>query len=275
MTTTAHHLLWNVNPILWHLGPLAIRWYGVCFGAGVLLAYHLGRRVLEEGGISRQQADRLLGYIVIGTLVGARLAHCLLYEPGFYLSHPLQILFVWRGGLASHGGAAGILIATWLFARRMSLPYWWLADRIALVAPITAGCIRIGNFFNSEIVGRPAIVPWAITFLRIDGQPRHPAQLYEATFYFLTQGIVLALYRRTSIAKRPGAMLGTVLVMIFSFRFLVEFIKVPQSPFEARMWLDLGQLLSIPAIAAGVFLLWWASRRDARTDSAPLATRAE
>jgi prolipoprotein diacylglyceryl transferase len=142
----------------------------------------------------------------------------------------------------------------------MGWRYLWLADRIALVAPIAAASIRIGNFFNSEIVGRPATVPWAITFLRVDGQPRHPAQLYEAIFYLLTQVVILALYTRTSIAKRSGALLGTVLLMIFSFRFLIEFLKEPQTPFEARLWLDLGQLLSIPAIVAGAFLLWRALR---------------
>jgi phosphatidylglycerol:prolipoprotein diacylglycerol transferase len=257
--------MWNVDPVFWHLGPLAIRWYGVCFAAGVLLAYQLGQRVLRAEGVSRQQVDRLLGYIIVGTIVGARLGHCLLYEPGFYLTHPLQILFVWRGGLASHGGAAGILIATWLFARRMAWPYWWLADRVALVAPIAAACIRIGNFFNSEIIGHPTTVPWAITFLRVDGQPRHPAQLYEAFFYLLTQVVALLLFRRTSIARRPGALLGVILVMIFSFRFLVEFIKEPQTPFEAHLWLDLGQLLSVPVIAIGLFLVWRAFRHDVAT----------
>jgi phosphatidylglycerol---prolipoprotein diacylglyceryl transferase len=263
MTGTGSLLSWNADPTLWHLGPLVLRWYGVCFGVGVLLAYQLGRRVLEPDGVTRRQTDRLLGYITVGTLVGARLGHCLLYEPGFYLTHPLQILFIWRGGLASHGGVVGILLATWLFARRMGWRYLWLADRIALVAPVAAACIRVGNFFNSEIVGRPSTVPWAVTFLRVDGQPRHPAQLYEAVFYLVTQVIVLALYRRTSVAKRPGALLGIVLVMIFSFRFLVEFLKEPQTPFEARLWLDLGQLLSIPAIAAGAILLWQSLRRKA------------
>lgn len=256
MTRTAGSLSWNVDPTLWHLGPLELRWYGVCFAVGILLAFQLGRRVLEPDGVTHRQTDRLLGYLVVGTLVGARLGHCLFYEPAFYLIHPLQILFIWRGGLASHGGVVGILIATWLFARRLGWRYLWLADRIAVVAPIAAASIRVGNFFNSEIIGRPATGPWAITFLRVDGQPRHPAQLYEATFYLMVQVLALALYRRTSIARRPGALLGAILVIIFSFRFLVEFLKEPQTPFEARMWLDLGQLLSIPAIAVGAFLLW-------------------
>jgi phosphatidylglycerol:prolipoprotein diacylglycerol transferase len=266
VTSIAITPVWNIDPTLWDLGPLAIRWYGVWFAIGVLLASQLGRRMLEPDGVTRQQVDRLVGYIIVGTVVGARLGHCLLYEPGFYLAHPLQILFVWRGGLASHGGVVGILIATWLFARRTRWRYLWLADRIAVVAPIAAACIRVGNFFNSEIIGHPTTVPWAITFLRVDGQPRHPAQLYEAAFYLMTQFMVLALYRRTPIAKRPGALLGTILIVIFAFRFLVEFVKEPQTPFEARLWLDMGQLLSIPAIAAGAFLVWRAHRHEEVTD---------
>lgn len=265
MVQPVHPLTWSIDPILWHLGPLAIRWYGVCFAIGVLLAYQLGVRLLEPKGVSRRQIDRLLGYIIVGMLIGARLGQCLLYEPGFYLTHPVQILFIWRGGLASHGGAVGILLATWLFVRRTGWSYWWLADHVAMVAPIAAAWIRIGNFFNSEIVGRPATVPWAVTFLRVDGRPRHPAQLYEAAFYMLTQVVVLILFQRTSIAKRPGAMLGTILVVIFSFRFMIEFIKEPQTPFESRLWLDLGQLLSLPAIAVGGLLLWHAFRHAART----------
>jgi prolipoprotein diacylglyceryl transferase len=262
MTSSAPHLAWNIDPVLWQIGPLAIRWYGICFAAGILLAYRLGRRVLEAEGVSRREIDRLLGHLVAGTVIGARLGHCLFYDPQFYLIHPLEILFVWRGGLASHGGVVGILIALWLFARRTSWSYLWLADRVALVVPLAAACIRIGNFFNSEVIGRPAAVPWAVTFLRVDGQPRHPAQLYEAMFYLVTQVTVLIAYRRTPIGRRPGALLGLVLVAIFSFRFLIEFIKEPQSPFEANLLLDLGQLLSIPAIAAGIILIYRSHARE-------------
>jgi prolipoprotein diacylglyceryl transferase len=198
---------------------------------------------------------------VVGTIVGARLGHCLFYEPGYYLSHPLEILFIWKGGLASHGGAAGILLATWFFVRKHHYPYLMLADRVALISPVAATFIRVGNFFNSEIIGHPSNVPWAIVFERVDRLPRHPTQLYEAAFYAVTAFFMVWLYRNTEAGKRPGVLLGTVLVVIFGFRFLIEFLKENQTPFEARLPLDLGQLLSIPAVAIGIWLILRARRR--------------
>ena len=149
------HLVWNVDPVLLHLGPVALRWYGLLFTGGLFAAYAVGAWSFERASGSREDASRLLGYVVVGTIVGARLGHCLLYEPGYYLKHPLEILAIWRGGLASHGGAAGIAIAVWVFARRTGQSLLWLLDRVAVATPVAAACIRIGNFFNSEIVGRP------------------------------------------------------------------------------------------------------------------------
>src|SRR5882724_3136534 len=174
------HPVWNVDPVLLHIGPLQLRWYGLLFAAGILAAYRAGVWSFERAGGSREEASRLLGYVVAGTVIGARLGHCLLYEPGYYLHHPLAILAVWRGGLASHGGVLGIAVAVALFARRHGRPILWLLDRVAVAAPIAAACIRVGNFFNSEIIGRPSRVPWAVVFTRVDALPRHPAMLYEA-----------------------------------------------------------------------------------------------
>ena len=176
-------LVWNIDPVLLHLGQLQIRWYGLLFAFGILVAYRAGIWSFEQAGGSREEASRLLGYVVLGTVVGARLGHCLLYEPGYYHEHPLQILAVWRGGLASHGGALGIALAVWLFARRTGRNVLWLLDRVAVAAPVAGACIRVGNFFNSEIVGRPSSVPWAVVFARVDPYPRHPAMLYEALAY--------------------------------------------------------------------------------------------
>jgi phosphatidylglycerol:prolipoprotein diacylglycerol transferase len=254
-------LVWNVDPVLLHLGPLQLRWYGMLFAAGILAAYRAGVWSFERAGGSREEASRLLGYVVTGTVVGARLGHCLLYQPGFYLSHPLEILEVWHGGLASHGGVLGIVIAVWVFARRSGRDMLWLLDRVAVAAPVAAACIRIGNLFNSEIVGRPSAVPWAVVFARLDPYPRHPAMLYEAVAYLVIFAAMLSLERHTKLRERPGALAGIVLVLVFGFRFAIEFLKEPQEAFEAALPLDMGQLLSVPAVLLGLWLLGAAYRR--------------
>jgi phosphatidylglycerol---prolipoprotein diacylglyceryl transferase len=254
------HLVWSIDPVLLHLGPLQVRWYGLLFAAGILAAYRAGVRSFERAGGSPEEASQLLSYVVAGTIIGARLGHCLLYEPGYYLHHPFEILAVWRGGLASHGGALGIAVAVALFAKRRTRPLLWLLDRVAVAAPIAAACIRVGNFFNSEIVGRPSTAPWAVIFTRVDAQPRHPAMLYEAAAYLGIFGLMWGLDRRTGLRERQGALLGIVLVLIFGFRFAVEFLKEPQEAFERGLPWDLGQLLSVPAVLIGVWLLMTARR---------------
>jgi phosphatidylglycerol:prolipoprotein diacylglycerol transferase len=273
VTLAAHGwIVWNVDPVLVHLGPIAIRWYGVFFALGLLASYEVGRRILEHDGLPRVEIDRLFGYVTVGTIVGARLGHTLLYEPGFYLSHPLHILYIWRGGLASHGGVAGIVVAVWLFAKRAQRPSLWLLDRVALVAPIAAACIRVGNLFNSEIVGKPAHVPWAVVFARLDPLPRHPAQVYEAIGYGVIALLLWVMRRRTRIADRSGRLFGATLVLIFAFRFLVAFLKEPQVPGEAGLPLDLGQLLSLPLIAIGLVLLLarWGDRAEDASIGTPM-----
>jgi phosphatidylglycerol---prolipoprotein diacylglyceryl transferase len=262
-------LVWNIDPVLLQIGPLQLHWYGLLFAAGILAAYRAGVWSFEQAGGSREEASRLLGYVVVGTVVGARLGHCLLYEPGYYLSHPLEILAVWRGGLASHGGALGIALAVGLFARRTGRNVLWLLDRVAVAAPVAAACIRVGNFFNSEIVGRPSTVPWAVVFARLDPYPRHPAMLYEAAAYLVIFAAMLWLERRTEFRARAGALTGIVLVLIFGFRFAIEFLKEPQEAFEAGLPLDLGQLLSVPAVLIGVWLIGAACRRSPPRAAAP------
>jgi phosphatidylglycerol---prolipoprotein diacylglyceryl transferase len=266
-------LVWNVDPVLLQIGPLQLHWYGLLFAAGILAAYRAGIWSFEQAGGSREEASRLLGFVVVGTVVGARLGHCLLYEPGYYLSHPLEILAVWRGGLASHGGALGIALAVWIFAGRTGRDVRWLLDRVAVAAPAAAACIRVGNFFNSEIVGRPSTVPWAVVFARLDPYPRHPAMLYEAAAYLVVFAVMLWLEQRTRLRERPGALTGIVLVLVFGFRFAIEFLKEPQEAFEAGLPLDLGQLLSIPAVLMGVWLLWVACRPS--PSRAPATPRGE
>jgi phosphatidylglycerol:prolipoprotein diacylglycerol transferase len=265
-------LVWNIDPVLLQVGPLQLRWYGLLFAAGILAAFRAGAWSFERAGSSREEASRLLGYVVAGTIVGARLGHCLLYEPGYYLSHPLQILAIWRGGLASHGGALGIALAVWLFARRTGQEVHWLLDRVAVAAPIAAACIRVGNFFNSEIVGRPSTVPWAVVFARLDPYPRHPAMLYEAAAYLVIFAAMLGLERFTRIRERSGALTGILLILIFACRFAIEFLKEPQEAFEAGLPLDMGQLLSIPAVLIGVWLLARSHRRSAPPAPVPAGT---
>ena len=175
-------LIWNADPIAVSIGPLSIHWYGLLFASAFIAGLQMMGRMFAREGRDRNDLDSLLGFVVIGTLVGARLGHCLLYDPAFYLSNPLDILKVWEGGLASHGGVVGILLAVWAFARTRTYPFLWLLDRIAVPAALGGAFIRVGNFMNSEILGHPASVPWAVVFVRIDGIPRHPVQLYDSTF---------------------------------------------------------------------------------------------
>jgi phosphatidylglycerol---prolipoprotein diacylglyceryl transferase len=266
-------LVWNIDPVLLQIGPFQLRWYGLLFAAGIFAAYRAGIWSFERAGGSREEASRLLGYVVVGTVAGARLGHCLLYEPEYYLRHPLEILAVWRGGLASHGGVLGIALAVWLFARRTGRDLLWLLDRVAVAAPVAAACIRVGNFFNSEIVGRPTTVPWAVVFARLDPYPRHPAMLYEAAAYLVLFAAMLWLERHTELRRRAGALTGIVLVLVFGFRFAIEFLKEPQEAFEAGLPLDLGQLLSIPAVLIGAWLLGAACHRSpARAPAPPTAS---
>jgi prolipoprotein diacylglyceryl transferase len=253
MTTAAFY--WDIDPVLVRLGPVALRWYGLFFVAAFLAGYAIVVRMYRREGRDVGSLDNGLIYMVVGTVIGARLGHVLFYEPSYYLTHPLQILAVWEGGLASHGAAAGILLALWLYARHAGLPYLWLLDRVAVVTALGGSFIRIGNFFNSEIVGTPAAVPWAVVFARVDFVPRHPVQLYEALAYLLTFLVLLGVYHRFAVERREGLLLGLFFVLVFSARFALEFVKTPQATYEAGFVLTVGQLLSIPFVVAGLLLI--------------------
>ncbi|MEM8487600.1 MAG: prolipoprotein diacylglyceryl transferase [Bacteroidota bacterium] len=247
---------WEAGPILLELGPLTIRWYGLLFATGFFLGFLYMRYVYDRERKPVAELDNLLLYMMISTIVGARLGHCLFYEPAYYLSNPVEILKVWRGGLASHGGAIGILTGMYLYSKsRRNQPYLWLLDRI--VVPISlAGClIRLGNFFNSEILGVPTEKSWGVIFARIDELPRHPAQLYESICYLLIFIVLHKTYSKYGKDTPRGMLLGLFLILVFSARFLVEFVKVRQAAFAEGLPLSMGQLLSIPAVIAGVVLL--------------------
>ncbi|HVV71533.1 MAG TPA: prolipoprotein diacylglyceryl transferase, partial [Verrucomicrobiae bacterium] len=205
----------------------------------------------------QRSLDTLLIYMVVATIVGARLGHCLFYDPAYYLSHPLEILEIWKGGLASHGGVIAILIALWFYTRkRPDQPYLWLLDRLAVPTALGSAFIRLGNLFNSEIIGTPTHLPWAFVFERVDLIPRHPAQLYESLCYTLIFLVLLVLYNRLRADTPRGLLLGLFLTSIFLCRFLVEFVKQRQAAYEQNFLLSVGQLLSIPFVIAGLVLLW-------------------
>ncbi len=210
--------------------------------------------------------DMLLIYLLVGTVVGARLMHCLAYEPDFYLSHPIEILKVWKGGLASHGGLLGVLVALYLFTKKYHESYLWLMSRIAIPGALVAASIRIGNFFNSEIVGIPSDKPWAIIFSRIDMLPRHPVQLYESFSYFALFCLLSILYLTMQPKQVTRLFPGLFFLFVFTSRFFLEFVKTKQADYQWDIPLSTGQVLSIPFILVGIIWIIWALK-DTKTAS--------
>jgi len=249
-------LHWGLDPELFALGPLRPRYYGLLFLAAFYVGYYVARWMYRQEGRSLADLDRLLLYMMGGAVIGARLGHCLFYDPGYYLLNPLEIIKVWRGGLASHGGVIGILTSLWLYSRSQpEQPYLWLLDRMAVPTALGGVFIRLGNFCNSEILGEPATVPWAIVFERIDRLPRHPAQLYESAAYFVIFWILLALYRRARQRLADGGLAGAFFALVFGARFWIEFVKERQAAYAYDLPLSVGQLLSIPVVILGVALV--------------------
>lgn len=262
-----NYILWNPSLEAFSLGPLSIRWYSLCWLVGLLAAYLMVRKQYREQKISDELFEPLFFYCFIGILVGARLGHCLFYQPDYFLSsgsHIVEMLLPirftpdgsWRftgyEGLASHGGTLGLIIALWLYVRRTGLSIWRVLDNIAIATPATACLIRLGNLMNSEIIGKITDVPWAFIFQRVDTMPRHPGQLYEAIAYALLLIIGWAAYRRWPQRVGTGFFFGLCLTYIFTARFFIEYTKDIQEAFEAGMPLNMGQLLSIPFVIIGV-----------------------
>lgn len=248
------YINWDMSPEI--IEGFHIRWYGLLFALGFILGYNILARIVKKEGKPDKLMDGLLTYVMIGTILGARLGHCIFYQPEYYLlKHPLEIFMVWKGGLASHGGAAGILIAIWFFARSYKQSYLWVVDRLCIVIPLAAFLIRTGNFFNSEILGKPATVAWAVIFKHVDNIPRHPAQLYEAFCYLLIFVIMILGYHYAKFFKNKGFILGLFLTTIFGVRIFIETLKENQVGFEDNMALNMGQILSIPLVLTGIFLM--------------------
>lgn len=249
------YFVWNVDPIFISFGSVQIRWYGLMFASAFVFSFLLMQWIYKREGKNVEEVDDLLWYIAVGTIVGARLGHCLFYSPEYYFANPVKILAIWEGGLASHGGILGIVVSLYFYQRGVKESYAWFLDRVCVVCALGACFVRTGNFFNSEIVGIPTTVPWAIIFQRIDLQPRHPVQLYEAGAYALVLLLLLTMYVKMQKQIRPGVIFATSLVAIFVSRFFLEFVKTKQATYTSDWGISTGQMLSIPFILAGLFYI--------------------
>ena len=261
---------WNPSIEAFSIGGFAMRWYALCWLIGLLSAYFIVRKLDKEQKIKDELFDPLFVYCFVGILAGARLGHCIFYEPDYFLSSgkhivemivPIRFLadggwkFTGYAGLASHGGTLGLIAALWLYVRRTKLPIWQVLDNIAIATPVTACFIRLGNLMNSEIIGKVTDVPWAFVFEQVDMQPRHPGQLYEAIVYALLFFIGWYLYRRMPQKVGTGFFFGLCLTYIFTARFFIEYTKEVQEAFEASLPIDMGQILSIPFIIIGIYCM--------------------
>lgn len=269
-------IVWDVDPEIFHIGAISIRWYGLTWALCFIIGLVMFRGFFNREGYPPKLLDSIFMWGVISTLVGSRLGHVLFYDFQSYMENPITILYIWEGGLASHGAAIGLLIGLWGFSRKYKMPYIWSLDRIMF--PVTAGgaCVRIGNLMNSEIYGTPTDLPWGFEFINdnmwskpfIEGGsnalPVHPTQIYEALCYFITFGIIVYMYYRKDLGrKRPGLIFGTGLIGVFLSRFIIEYIKNPQMTFELDMSLMMGQWLSVPFIIAGIAVIIWAYSKPA------------
>ena len=248
-------ITWNVSPEIFQIGPFSVRWYGLLFAMAFIVSYQIVLWMYKREHKPEADVEQLTVYMILGTVIGARLGHCLFYNPEYYLSNPLEILMIWKGGLASHGATIGILTAVYLYSRKEKENYIAMLDKLAVVGAISSCFIRLGNLFNSEIIGKPADVAWAFIFTRVDSLPRHPAQLYESIAYLIIFFILLFVYKNKSQKYGRGLLLGLLLVLVFGFRFFVEFLKEDQSAFEKGMILNMGQILSIPFVIAGIIFI--------------------
>ena len=249
-------IIWDPSPEIFRIGAIAVRWYGLFFALSFVLGYYLFLKFFKTEQVPVEELDLLTMYMVFGTIVGARLGHCFFYEPQYFLSHPVEILYIWNGGLASHGAAIGILLALWYFSKKVQRPFLWVVDRIVIVVALAGACIRLGNLMNSEIYGNATNLPWGMIFsLRGETLPKHPTQIYEALWCLVIFTILYLMYWRKRGKTINGSLFSLFLILLFTFRFFVEFIKEPQEAFEATMALNMGQILSIPFVLAGIFLL--------------------
>ena len=264
-------IYWNPETVIFHLGPLAVRWYSTCWLVGLLLAYFIVKYLFRQQKLPDEKFEPLFLYCFIGILVGARLGHCLFYEPGYFLTswnHFIEMLlpirqdvygnwhFTGYEGLASHGGTIGIILALLLYSKNLKVGMWTILDIISISVPVTACFIRLGNLMNSEIIGKPTDVPWAFVFEKIDMLPRHPGQLYEAIAYACFFFVLWYFYKKKPSLVGTSFFFGLDIFLIFTFRFFIEYTKEVQESFEQGMLFDMGQILSVPFILIGGYFTY-------------------
>lgn len=250
-------ITWSISPEIFSIGPLHIRWYGLLFATSFILGFKIMEWIYTKEKKNLDDLNDLIWFMILGTVIGARLGHCLFYNPEYYLSNPIEILKVWTGGLASHGAAVGILIAIYFYAKKKKdQTFLYVMDRIVITVALAAFFIRMGNLFNSEIIGQPTDLPWAFIFTSVDDIPRHPTQLYEAFSYLASFFVLASVYKKSDGKFKEGLIFGIFLIWIFGFRIFVEFFKENQSRFEQGMMLNMGQLLSIPLVVFGLYLFF-------------------
>lgn len=256
---------WDVNPEIFRIGTFAIRWYGLLFASSFVVGYIIMNKIFKNENLGEAVLDRLTIYMAVGVIAGARLGHCLFYEPAYYLTHPLEILMIWHGGLASHGAAIGILVAIWLFARKERKDYAWILDRIAIVVALSGFFIRMGNLMNSEIYGVETTLPWGFVFLQNNEvAPKHPTQIYEGLAYLFIFLLLYRIYWSKKGEHIQGLLISLAIILIFTARFFIEFLKEDQVAFEASMKLNMGQWLSIPFILLGFTGLYLSIKKKER-----------
>lgn len=277
MMNLLSYIVWNPDLVAFRLGPFAIRWYGLMWLIGFVLGYFIVKRLYKEQKIKDELFDPLFIYCFFGILIGARLGHCIFYQPedfltswkgivemifpiligndGSWLGQTFGFYIIGYAGLASHGGTLGLMIALWLYVRKTKLSIWTVLDNIAIATGSMACCIRLGNLMNSEIIGKITDVPWAFIFERVDAVPRHPGQLYEAIAYAILFIVMWVMHKKMPQKIGTGWCFGFCLTYIFTFRFFIEYTKKIQEAFEASLPIDMGQILSIPFIILGVYCM--------------------
>ncbi|MGV8964271.1 MAG: prolipoprotein diacylglyceryl transferase [Candidatus Saccharimonadaceae bacterium] len=271
-----NYIHWNPDPEIVNILGISVRYYGLLFVGGLILCIYILGWIYKRENIPSGHLEKLTIYGMIGIVAGARLGHCLFYEPSYYLSHPLEMIlpitfppvggikFVGYQGLASHGGVLGLLIALYFYSRKTKHSMIDTVDLIAVVAGVSLGFIRLGNFMNSEIIGMPTTKPWGVIFERADNVPRHPAQLYEAISYFIIFAIMVILYKKRRDRLKNGFFFGLGSVLFFTARFVIEFVKEDQVGYEKGMTFNMGQLLSLPYIIVGIgFIIYglWKTKK--------------
>jgi prolipoprotein diacylglyceryl transferase len=272
-------LTWNVDPVIyWITDTFPLKYYGILFATGLMLGYLIVKKIYQKENIPVENLEKLSTYIVIGTLLGARLGHCFFYDFSYYSHNLIEILlpikrigdtykFIGFQGLASHGGAIGVLTAIIIYSRKYKTDLFWILDRVAIAVPVAGAFIRLGNFMNSEIYGKPTNGNWGVIFQKDDLIPRHPTQLYEASAYLLIFGILLLLYKSEKFKKPNGVIFGIFLTLLFTARFMIEFFKENQVNFENEMIINMGQVLSIPFILTGLIIIFLKRKNPVHNNS--------